>query len=458
MRRTDRLVDAIAIAVLVVTALGAIRIVIFAATHIPARYPALAAGYDIGPAIVGIVAIASLFMRRDRRAIIASCIGAAMLAFYVADAALAFRPRDDPRHLPPPAGLRGAWDPRSRLNVVLDFRALGVPAYYATERLELDAAYRADRTAGHPYPLAGIANTFIVYCNEGGAFTTYRSDDHGFNNPPGAWGEPAPDVVLIGDSFAQGACVDTTENIAARMRRTRSAISLGVNGNGPLSELAILREFAAPRRPRHVVWLYFPGNDFMDFESERARGFLGQYRVPGFRQSLLTRQSEVDAMMRSYQDRNIATTAAAQAHPWRGKMRRFLTLRDLREKAFPMLVPEWDRVGDLPCAPDRLQQFTDLIAQARSEVEQWGGRFYFVHLPLWGEEIGTKTCRPARDTLIQALDRRGIAVIDLQARFTADSDDRFWQPPHVWTHLNAAGYAFATQVILERLDHDDAHR
>jgi hypothetical protein len=458
VRRTSRLVDAIAAAMLVVTALGAIRVVIFAATHIPARYAALVAGYDVGPAIVGIGAIASLFMRRDHRAVVASCIGAAVLALYVADAVLAFGPHSDPRHLPPPAGLRGAWDPRSQLNVVLDYRARGVPAYYALTRSDLDAAYRADRTPGHPYPLAGIANAFTVYCNEGGTYATYLSDRHGFNNPAGAWNGQVPDVVLVGDSFAQGACVDTTENIAAQIRHTRSAISLGVNGNGPLSELAILREFAAPLRPHHVVWLYFPGNDFMDLESETARGFLGQYRASGFRQSLLSRQSEVDALMRSHLDHQIATMAAAHQHPWRTRLRRFLTLRDLREKAFPMLVPEWDIGTDVPCAPDRLLRFTDVIAQARSEVEQWGGRFYFANLPPWGEYPGTQTCRPARDTLIQALDRRGISVIDLEPRFGADSDHRFWQPPYRWTHLTPAGYALATRVILERLDQDDGRK
>jgi hypothetical protein len=445
LRQTSRLV-------LVVTALGAFRVAAFAVTHVPSQFPTLVLGYDVLPVLVGLGAVAALFLRPTVRATIASCVGAAVLALYIAEAVFTFGSHPPTGTRPRPAGLTGPWDPRSPLVVMLDDRARGVNAYPSISRLELEAAYRAVRKSGTPYPLASLPNTFTVYCNEGGATTTYTSDRHGFNNPPGVWDDPSLDVALLGDSFTQGACVDTSETVAAQIRHRRSAISLGVNGYGPLSELAILREYAAPLRPRHLVWLFFPGNDFLDLASERAGGFLPQYRARTFRQSLIDRQGEIDGVVRPYLDAAIARELAFRQHRWRGELKQFITLRHVRERLFPVLIPEWGRMAGLPCGQDRLQEFTDVVAQARSEVSAWGGRFYLVYLPMWPEGTWNETCRPSHDSVIKSVALAGVPVIDLQTVFDADSNQhRLWQPPYAGTHLTPAGYALAARVILDTL-------
>ena len=110
-------------------------------------------------------------------------------------------------------------------------------------------------------PLGGIANALTVYCAETGRFEVFVSDEHGFRNPA-PWDSLAVGVTLIGDSFTKGHCVDDETSIAGRLRAAGlSVLNLGVDGAGPLRELAIVKEYALRLEPSQVVWLYYEGND-----------------------------------------------------------------------------------------------------------------------------------------------------------------------------------------------------
>jgi hypothetical protein len=75
--------------------------------------------------------------------------------------------------------------------------------------------------------------------------------------------------VLIGDSFAHGACVPPSQSIAGRLREHYRVLNLGIGGSGPLTHLAIMREYVAKLRPRHIVW-NFHANDLADLAGEIA--------------------------------------------------------------------------------------------------------------------------------------------------------------------------------------------
>lgn len=74
------------------------------------------------------------------------------------------------------------------------------------------------------------------------------------------------DVALIGDSYVEGAYVSDDATVASVLGSTlgRPVVNLGVAGFGPSYELAALTRYAAPLRPRVVVWFFFEGNDLYD--------------------------------------------------------------------------------------------------------------------------------------------------------------------------------------------------
>jgi hypothetical protein len=116
------------------------------------------------------------------------------------------------------------------------------------------------------FPLGGVSNTITVFCKEGEKFSIYKSDRYGFNNPDQEWNNEKIFWFLIGDSFAQGSCVQQEENFAGQIRTLtkQSAISVGMSGNGPLIELASLKEYGLKKKPEIVLWFFFEKNDLED--------------------------------------------------------------------------------------------------------------------------------------------------------------------------------------------------
>ncbi|MBM4326385.1 MAG: hypothetical protein FJ118_04390, partial [Deltaproteobacteria bacterium] len=112
------------------------------------------------------------------------------------------------------------FDTRSQLEIVRDLRKEGVQAYPAVSPQQFIGSEGLLSADGRKiFPLAGISLRTTVLCNEGGAYATYRSDEHGFNNPAGTWGSGPIDIVLTGDSLAHGQCVDPSHTVAANLRR-----------------------------------------------------------------------------------------------------------------------------------------------------------------------------------------------------------------------------------------------
>ena len=120
------------------------------------------------------------------------------------------------------------------------------------------------------FPLGGVSNKITIFCKEGEQFSIYKSDRYGFNNPNEEWDQEKINFFLIGDSFAQGACVQPGEDMASQIRMLTNlpAISLGMAANGPLIELATLKEYIVKKNPQIILWLYFERNDLDDLKIE----------------------------------------------------------------------------------------------------------------------------------------------------------------------------------------------
>jgi hypothetical protein len=109
-------------------------------------------------------------------------------------------------------------------------------------------------------PLAPQPNSRVYYCNEGYGLVTYTTDRFGFRNANSLWDEKKIDLVLIGDSFTQGACVDKKDMIAGNVLPSSKIINLGTAGNNPLHYAALVKTFIPYIRPMKVA-IIFCAND-----------------------------------------------------------------------------------------------------------------------------------------------------------------------------------------------------
>ena len=70
--------------------------------------------------------------------------------------------------------------------------------------------------------------------------------------------DTAVDAVLVGDSFTYGSCVSDGDESSSRLRQKGfHTINFGQVGNGPLIQLATIREYVTPLRPKYVFWMYY---------------------------------------------------------------------------------------------------------------------------------------------------------------------------------------------------------
>ncbi|MBN9495442.1 MAG: hypothetical protein J0H39_01700 [Alphaproteobacteria bacterium] len=356
------------------------------------------------------------------------------------------------------------FDGRADMDVVTELRQAGVdawPMFSISNFLYAEGPAAADRANGpltlsdgrKILPFASIPDVTTVYCNEGGRFLIFRSDEMGFNNPAGTWSRSDADIVVVGDSFAQGACVPQGQGMTDRLRATHpSLVNLGMGGTGPLYQLATLSEFGARFAPRKVVWLFFEGNDLhtnlareIEFEALRRRTEPG---APDDGQ--IGAAPEIAAFLRATADRLID---AALAQPETRPESRFPPFGEIVRLRQIMA-----RAGFSVC-PTRAQMFFPdferVMRAARTKVESWGGELLVVYLPAWDRSCDALNVVDGawhwpHAEVMAALTRAGIAALDLHGAFTAHPDPArlFYYPG---SHYSPEGHAFVAAAIAARL-------
>ncbi len=364
---------------------------------------------------------------------------------------------------------RAAWwhdvplDQRTKAQIVNQLRSQGDNAQPNVIPFGLVAMNGLAVGDGRIFPLAGLSETTVVFCNEAGPWVTYPADEYGFRNPAGSHRPGEVDVVLLGDSFVQGQCVETGQDIASWLRtRGYQAVSLGVSGNGPLIQLAGLAEYATRLRPPVVIWTIYEGNDAHELTRERESEILMRYLERDFSQGLAARQPEIDETLATYVEKRLGPQLARpvdnasrrevdSTSPRRwvdGNIGRFLRLHEIDRRLI-------EGFGRKP-SPSETKPFHPLMVrildQARRRVESWGGRLHVLYLPELGKSPDRDTIRRQTFRLVEKL---GIPLIDVSETLANHPDPDSLYPfrlrLRVGLHFNGDGYRLIAGALAARL-------
>ena len=127
--------------------------------------------------------------------------------------------------------------------------------------------------------LSNISNSRYVQCNEYGHWKLIFTDEYGFNNSNLKKGYK---ILLSGDSFAHGFCVDETREIHKILSsKGIDTYSVGIAGNGPLISLASMIEINKKINFDEIYWLIYR-NDFFDLNWEVENKYLKKYLDSSF--------------------------------------------------------------------------------------------------------------------------------------------------------------------------------
>jgi len=350
------------------------------------------------------------------------------------------------------------YDRRTRLEVLDDLRAHGLdaiisPLSHAYLTGEPGARVSEFAVDGREFvPLGGVARKPSVVCNELGTYLIVEPDRFGFHNPDGVWQTSPMEIAAVGDSFAFGMCVPPAESLVGRIRHAHPAtVNLGVISNGPLFELATVKEYLPALAPRLVLWFFFE-NDIEDIEYERRDALLMNYvRDDGFTQNLRMKQAEIDRQVLGLLARRerVARLRAADDARIATKTRSFLALSRIHtllgDTRVSLFAPDARVLSD-----EAWTLFDQTLEKADGAVRAWGGRIHFVYLPTlrrFGTPIGVRL--DFRAMLPKAyVDQLHIRVLDIarKHRFPiTDLTDSFERHPNARRDLFSPVFHYSVE-------------
>jgi hypothetical protein len=406
-----------------------------------------AAGIVVGIVLPGLLASAffvSLRLRQAYRATLALFCISSLFSIYSAELLLLVSRK-----------FGAHFDTRTKLEVVADLRNRGldaVPAIFPSVLWD----YQRDGNVksaisingSKVLPLGGIAKKLTVMCNESGEWITYRSDEHGFNNPEGMWQSRDISVAAVGDSFAFGACVPPEKNFVALIRRRYPAtVNLGINGAGPLVELAAVKEFLPFFRPKVTLWFYLELNDQGDLNQEKRSGLLMRYLEDKFNQGLITRQNEIDQVLRKYVDTKRKLAEAKTVQEYLNYGVNIIKLSNVRTKL------GWihgTSKAEASFESDELQirLFREILQNAHAFTNTWNGMLYFVYLPAWQRYISPESVSDNRNAILALVRGLNIPIIDVHETFQTHGDPLQLFPFRQLGHYNDEGHRLVAETVL----------
>jgi len=367
------------------------------------------------------------------------------------------------------------FDVRSRLSVIMDLRRDGrdawpsVPATALYKDWQHGSSLPVITIEGvGVMPLGGIANKRTVYCNENGTHTIYDADEHGFHNPGGQWTASEHSLAAVGDSFVQGACVPTDKNFVALLRqRFPKTLNVGRGGNGPLSELASIKEYVSIVKPSLVFWFYFEENDLIeDFPIELRNPILREYVKEGFSQGLIGKQAAIDQALIAHIDA-VQKTQGVAGRMWSnlteprsldeiiGQLEQRVKLSSLRETITGLIGRESTQPGehDLqvhpPVSEETIHRFRDVLAEAQRSIQAWGGTLVFVYLPQWERYADVEYASKDRTAVLATARSLSLPIIDMHPVFAAHPDPVGLFPFRERGHYTEEGH----RIVAEELIH-----
>jgi lysophospholipase L1-like esterase len=354
-----------------------------------------------------------------------------------------------------------AYDTRSKLEVVRDLRAQNIDAVVhvfpmAFLKQQADGAFvSALKTNGHEtLPLGGVANKITVLGNENGEYVTYESDEHGFHNPKGIWNAGTVAVAAVGDSFTQGCCVASNKNFVALIRNSFPVtLNLGMVNNGPLIELATLKEYLPSLKPNLVLWVYFEGNDLRDLETERRSSLVRSYLRGSFSQRLLYRQAEIDRQIMLYLDTLMPLPIVRLQNrekelKFSSEIYRLVKLERLRVRLGLSSLGSY-REDEAEAA--NLNLFRQVLAEAKTAVNSWNGTLRFVYLPEYTRYVYPKLASKHRNGVLELVRTMGIPIIDLHPTFERYRDPLLLFAFRLGTHYSEEGNRVVAEEVLRSL-------
>ena len=333
-----------------------------------------------------------------------------------------------------------SYDKRGKLEVLKDFKDSGINAFpniSSSGFIGFNYINGFNSKKGKIYPFGSISNSVTVYSNVIGNYVFGETDEYGFNNPKGKYKENKVDIMVAGNQNVGHGEVNINETLSSALDEINfNTISIASADSGPLIQLASIKEYAEPIKPKILLWAY-SFNDMNNLSEEFKSPLLRKYlNDNNFSQKLISRQKEINEVLLKYiqnewkneremNEKNLKKEAKKFTNY---SLIRIVKLYNLR-KSFN-LTPETKKIEkkwQLIENNDRQQRedlrkdkyiktkanFKKILKKSKETVSNWDGKMYFLYLPSFERYSKTNKKDPNFHLEISSAKELNIPVIDI---------------------------------------------
>ena len=346
------------------------------------------------------------------------------------------------------------FDKRSKFEVIQEFNDDKVVSAISPKRI-----FSNDDSFKKIVPLSAISNRKTVMCNESGEWIIYDSDRYGFNNPDNLWDNLENDLIILGDSFAYGACVNQNENISAYLNlKNFDNLNLAFSGNGPLSMLGSLKEYGKTTKPKFVLWVYYEGNDLIDLKRELSyKSFnFKKYLQKNFSQNLVNKQTEVDTLLNNLYQNNLKQKIEEKSKQHKKMIdeNRFLNkIHSFDYKKAIKLYNVRTLLGLINIETEDYiyDNFKKILLEAKNYSTEINSELIFVYLPRYYKTMAYTNIYNKKKVL-NIVKSINVDIVDIDILvFKNHPDPHSLFPFRRKNHYNALGYKLVAEEISKYL-------
>ena len=324
------------------------------------------------------------------------------------------------------------WDRRSKLQIYRDLKK---------NNDNITIFYNPSYQLYKKYALSGMSNSETIFCNENGYYNIYQSDRYGFNNPDDEWDKKQIEYLLVGDSFAQGQCVNRPNDISSVLRNlsNKSILNLGMAGNGPLKQYATLREYL-DKNVKKVLWIYYEGNDLRNLKDELRDNILINYlKDLNFTQNLRFLQNDIDSLILNLINKELEREREREAFKF--KLIKFIKIYNTRFLILSALAP----APELASA----SEFKQILKLAKELTNKNNSKMYFVYLPEY-HRYKTTYSNKNYNLVKNTVNELKIPFIDIHKEvFENEQNPLKLFPFEEYGHYNPEGYRKVAKEIFD---------
>ncbi len=308
-------------------------------------------------------------------------------------------------------------------------------------------------------PFRGPINKLSLGDNEDGKRRLIKNDRYGFKNPNNVY-EKNINLMILGDSFAEGVPFDEENDIAGYIRNNSkyNAINFGVAGSGPLLSLAIIEEYGKIFKPKDVFYLFYEGNDMDDLLDEE-KTFLIKY-LDKYNQKLFTSIEEKNYFLDEFEKIMLEILNIRNSN---------LTITDPIKRSKKIKFVE--RIRDFFELTALKNLFTDrkfikknanynllnkVIKKMNNKVKKWDANLHFVYIPSWNRYNNKYALSnfTFKNKIKKIVIKNNINFIDIVDEFKniKDINEINLYNLGLYGHFNKKGYEIVSKKIINSLN------